>query len=206
MGRTSDARQRLMGAAYDLIWEHSYGAVTIDAICERAGVKKGSFYYFFDSKSDLAVAAIDAWWVERKALVEEMFHPDVPPLERLRNYLDFVAQRQIESYEANGQVLGCPLYTLGSEISTQDEQIRSRIQEILSYFSHYVEKAIAEAQAAGEVDGKNAALRARSFVACYAGTLARARIENDVEPIRTLVSDAFELLGSRQVVTGGLNF
>ena len=190
-----------MDAAYDLIWEHSYGAVTIDAICERAKVKKGSFYYFFDSKSDLAVAAIDAWWIERKALVEEMFRPEVPPLERLRKYLDFVAQRQIEAYESSGQVLWCPLFTLGSEISTQDEQIRSHIHEILSYFGHYVEKAIAEAQAAGVVDGKNAALTARSFLASYAGTLMRARIENDIEPIRSLSSDAIEMIGANPAGT-----
>lgn len=44
MGRTSDAKERLLAAALDLIWERSYGSVTIDAICEKAGVKKGSFY------------------------------------------------------------------------------------------------------------------------------------------------------------------
>jgi len=32
----------LMEAALDLIWEESYGAVTIDDICKRADVKKGS--------------------------------------------------------------------------------------------------------------------------------------------------------------------
>ena len=57
MGRTSDADERLMTAARDLMWEESYGSVTIDDICARAGVKKGSFYYFFDSKAALAVAA-----------------------------------------------------------------------------------------------------------------------------------------------------
>jgi TetR/AcrR family transcriptional repressor of nem operon len=200
MGRTSDAMQRLRDAAYDLIWEHSYGAVTIEAICERAGVKKGSFYYFFDSKSDLAVAAIDAWWVERRALVEEMFHPDVPPLERLRRYVDFVARRQIESYETSGQVLGCPLFTLGSEICTQDEQIRSRIHEILACFGRYVEQAIREAQVAGEVEGKNAELKARAFVAYYAGILTQCRIENNVEPMRSLASDAFELIGAHPIL------
>ena len=49
MGRTSDAKERLMAAALDLTWEESYGAITIDDICRRAGVKKGSFYYFFES-------------------------------------------------------------------------------------------------------------------------------------------------------------
>ena len=48
MGRTSDADERLKDAALALIWEESYGAVTIDDICNRAEVKKGSFYYFFD--------------------------------------------------------------------------------------------------------------------------------------------------------------
>src|SRR5476649_1239682 len=105
MGRTSNARQRLMDAAHDLIWEYSYGAVTIESICERAGVKKGSFYYFFDSKSDLAVAAIKAWWDERKLIVGECFRPEVPPLERIVKYLDYVAQLQLEAYEETGQML-----------------------------------------------------------------------------------------------------
>jgi len=197
MGRTSNARQRLMDAAYDLIWEHSYGAVTIEAICDRARVKKGSFYYFFDSKSDLAVAAIDAWWVERKAITEKLFQPEVPPLERIRKYLDYIASCQIESYEATGQVLGCPLFTLGAEICTQDEEIRARIDHIIASLSNYFKEAMVEAQEAGEIQGKNAVPKARSLVAYYAGTLTQARIENSLEPIRNLTSDAFALIGAR---------
>ena len=62
MGRVSDAKQRLMDAVTELIWSGSYGSTTIDHICEKAGVKKGSFYYFFDSKSDLAAVAFEAEW------------------------------------------------------------------------------------------------------------------------------------------------
>ena len=50
MPRVSDMKTRLMDAAMDLIWENSYGTTSVDAICERAGAKKGSFYYFFKSK------------------------------------------------------------------------------------------------------------------------------------------------------------
>lgn len=197
MGRTSDARQRLMDAAYDLIWEHSYGAVTIDAICERAAVKKGSFYYFFNSKSDLAVAAIDAWWAERKVTIEEMFRPEVPPLERIRSYLNFISKRQIDAYNSTGQILGCPLFTLGSEICTQDERIRSRIHGFLTGMSRYIEEAVAQAQAAGEIEGDNAAMKARFLWAYYEGILTRARIENNPELLRNLGADALELIGVR---------
>ena len=50
MGRVSDAKEKLMEAVMELIHTGSYGSTTIDHICEKAGVKKGSFYYFFDSK------------------------------------------------------------------------------------------------------------------------------------------------------------
>ena len=82
MGRKSDAKQRLLEAAQDLIWEHSYGVVTIDAICEKAGVKKGSFYYFFESKADLAVAALEEdWQSEMKPKFDAMFSASNPPMD-----------------------------------------------------------------------------------------------------------------------------
>ena len=43
MGRTSNAKERLLQVAFDLIWEQSYGSVSVDDICARAKVKKGSF-------------------------------------------------------------------------------------------------------------------------------------------------------------------
>jgi TetR/AcrR family transcriptional repressor of nem operon len=89
MGRVSDAKQRLMDAVLELIWTGSYGNTTIDHICDKAGVKKGSFYYFFESKADLAAAAFEANWQIKKAELDAMFSPTIPPLERLQKYCDF---------------------------------------------------------------------------------------------------------------------
>jgi TetR/AcrR family transcriptional repressor of nem operon len=197
MGRTSDARERLMNAAYKLIWEHSYGAVTIDAICEQAGVKKGSFYYFFDSKSDLAITAIDTWWLERKSLLEKIFRPEVPPVERLRGYLDFLSQRQMTVYGTTGQVLGCPLFTLGAEIATQDEKIRERICLFLECMTVYVEKAMADGIASGEIEGRDPVAKARLFLAFYEGVLTRARIDKNPVPIHQLSANTLEVIGAR---------
>jgi hypothetical protein len=46
MGRKSDGKERLLQAILDLMCQSSYGTLTIDAICERAGVKKGYCYNF----------------------------------------------------------------------------------------------------------------------------------------------------------------
>jgi TetR/AcrR family transcriptional repressor of nem operon len=197
MGRTSDSRQRLMHAAHELIWGYSYGAVTIEAICAHAKVKKGSFYYFFDSKADLAVAAINAWWDERRQLMDHVFHPSVRPLDRIAGYLGHVVQSQLEKFEASGQVLGCPLFTLGSEISTQDERIRTLLHGILGTLARHFEAAIRDAQAAGDVEGSDATLKGRHLWAFYEGTLTQARIDNNPELLRHLCADALALIGAR---------
>ena len=132
MGRTSDANERLMTAALNLMWEESYGAVTIDDICQRAEVKKGSFYYFFDSKSDLAVAALERNALAQKELWDEQFSPSLAPLDRIRTRCQYLYQKQADIKARTGKVLGCPLCSVGSEICNQDERIREKIQEILA--------------------------------------------------------------------------
>src|SRR5258708_31052088 len=89
MPRVSDMKERLLDAAMDLIWHNSYGTTSVDAICERAGAKKGSFYYFFKSKSELAAAALEADWDKKKAQMDSIFSATVPTLEQLARYFCF---------------------------------------------------------------------------------------------------------------------
>src|SRR5260370_18181133 len=131
MPRTSDAKERLTDAAMDLIGENSYGATSVDAICERADVRKGSFYYFFKSKSELAAAALEADWKKRKVDMDSIFSPTVPPLERLERYFDFVYDRLAKLQKKCGAVLGCPLFTGGSEVSTQAKPLRDKQKKLL---------------------------------------------------------------------------
>jgi len=198
MGRPSDAKARLMKAVRELIWTGSYGSTTIDQICERAGVKKGSFYYFFDSKCDLAVAALDEDFQKRRVELDAIFSPTVPPLDRIRNYCEFGYRLQAELKNDCGAVLGCPLCTLGSEVSTQDEKLRLKIQEILQYKSKYIETAIRDADAAGLIKAPDAAAKTRMVRAYIEGLLTQARIQNDLAPLREAVQGVFELLGAKQ--------
>src|SRR5262245_9364884 len=149
MGRVSDAKERLMEAVSELIWTGSYGSTTIDQICDKAGVKKGSFYYFFEGKAELAVAAVDEDWQRRRPELDAIFSPTVPPLERLRKYCEFGYRFQEEICKRYGCVLGCPLFSVGAEVSTQEDKLQKKIQEILEYKRKYLESTIRDAHAAG---------------------------------------------------------
>ena len=186
-----------MDAAHELIWNYSYGAVTIEAICDRANVKKGSFYYFFDSKADLAVAAIEAWYEGRRTTMQPLLPVGTPPLDRLSIYMRVVIDNQMQAYRETGRLLGCPIFTLGSEISTQDDRLRTLVQEILQTGARFFEDIIRDAMAAGDIEEGDVALKFRQLWSFYEGTLTRARIENDPELLRNLNSDALALLGAR---------
>jgi TetR/AcrR family transcriptional repressor of nem operon len=195
MGRVSDAKPRLMGAVMELIWTGSYGATTIDQICEKAQVKKGSFYYFFDSKADLAVAALDEEWSEKRAELDSVFSPTVAPMERLQKYCDLMYKFQAEIQRKYGHVLGCPLFSVGSEVSTQEGGLQQKIEEILDYKRKYFESAIRDAHAAGLIHAPEAAAKARTLFAYYQGLLTEARIYDNLEILRGAVDGTYELLG-----------
>ena len=201
MPRVSDMKERLTDAAMDLIWENSYGATSVDAICERAGAKKGSFYYFFKSKSELAAAALESDWKKRKADMDSIFSATVPPLERLERYFDFVHDRLAEVQRKCGSILGCPLMSIGSEVSTQDELLRAKVQEILDRKIRYFESAIRDAHSQGLIEAPDAKAKAKGLFACYQGTLAQARIHNNLELLREFKHVALDILGAKPVAT-----
>lgn len=198
MGRVSDAKQRLMDAVLDLIWSGSYGTTTIDQICAKAEVKKGSFYYFYQSKAELAAEAFSESWKSKRFELDALFSPVVPPLERLKKYCDFAFQFQSEIKAKYGRVLGCPHSCLGSEVATQEDLLSKKIQEIMAYKQKYIESAIRDAQAAGLLPASDVSAKARMILAYYEGLLTQARIQNDLELVRDAATGIFAILGVKE--------
>ena len=192
-------KERLTDAALDLMWENSYGTTSVDAICERAGAKKGSFYYFFKSKSELTAAALEAEWNKSKANMDALFSPTIPPLERFDRYFDYVHDRLAELQTKCGSILGCPLLTIGSEVSTQDQVVRNTVDRIWNRKIKYFESAIRDAHAQGLIEAPDPEAKAKMLFACYHGTLTQARIQNDVGLIRDFKEAARDVLGVKQM-------
>lgn len=193
MGRT-DARERLLQAAIDLIWTSSYGAVSVDAICERADVRKGSFYHFFASKDELVVAALDAHWVTRRPFLDEIFSASRPPLERLARYFAYVVTRQTEIKGQYGRVLGCFHNSVGSECVQRPADIATKAQEIIVALRRYLETALRDAQAEGLVPPGDPAVEAKNLFAYIEGALAQARVHDDLDVLRRIPETAFALV------------
>jgi TetR/AcrR family transcriptional repressor of nem operon len=189
MGRTSSARRRLLNAASDLLWEKSYHSVTLDEVCARAGVRKGSLYHFFDSKISVASAALQHFWETlAKPAYERHFSTAIPPLARIICFLDWLQYLQREKHRKVGKILGWPFFTLGCELGAREPAIARRLCDVESAEHRYFESAIRDAIAQEIIEPCVARAEAISLRAAVAGILGRARILDEPEELTTLTA------------------
>lgn len=72
MTKATDARERILDAAQQLVMERGFTATTVDAVLEAASASKGAFFHHFASKADLG-----------RVLVERYAHADAALLDHL---------------------------------------------------------------------------------------------------------------------------
>jgi TetR/AcrR family transcriptional regulator, transcriptional repressor for nem operon len=198
MKQENETKRKILEIAMELIWESSYGSVSVDDICAKAGVNKGSFYYAFKSKSELAVAAYERHWETKRPLLDSVFSSQVPSLERLKNYCDAIVKDQNERFQKGGKVLGCPFCSLGSELSTQEETIRLKVEQMSERMMKYLESLVRDLVADGFVQTQDQKGLAHELYFYNIGIMTQAKIENNIKVLDRLHCGALRLLNVKQ--------
>ncbi|MBY8879091.1 TetR/AcrR family transcriptional regulator [Actinacidiphila acidipaludis] len=198
MGRTSDARQKILDAAQALIELRGYSALGVAEICKAAGVPKGSFYYFFESKESLALTVLDEHWAaQRTAWTGLLTDTATPPLHRLRRLFEETEAAQLAGQQDCGTVSGCMFGNLSLEMSNQTEAVRTRLQEIFDAQVDMVEAVVAEARDRGEAGVTDVHEAARSVVAQLEGQVLFAKLYNSTGRLGSLWPNCLALLAAR---------
>lgn len=197
MGRTSDARRKILDAAESLMELRGYSALGVAEICKAAAVPKGSFYYFFESKEALALAVLDERWAaQRRDWARTLGDTTVEPLLRLRRLFEDTEAAQLAGQRDCGTVSGCMFGNLSLEMSNQTEAVRARLQQIFDAQVDMVESVVAEALARGEVDVADVREAACSVVAQLEGQVLFAKLYNDTARLGALWATCLALLGA----------
>jgi TetR/AcrR family transcriptional repressor of nem operon len=195
MGRTSDARERLIAAALELFSERAYSSVGVAEIAAHAGVQKGSFYYFFPSKEALALAVIDQHWDWQRAEWQNILDSDGTALEHLRGIFDAMAQFQIDGLRGTGSVTGCLFGKLALEVSSVNEPMQKRLQQIFEEQVEMIRAELASAVDTGELTIADVPTAAKSIVAQLEGLVLFAKLFNDPAELDSLWASSLRLLG-----------
>ncbi|MFI6577200.1 TetR/AcrR family transcriptional regulator [Nocardiopsis sp. NPDC050513] len=180
MGRTSDARERILDSSRRLLRTRGYTALGVAQICDDAGVKKGSFYHFFDSKQALTIETVDEHWAEERRGLEAVLAGAGGPVERLHALVECLVGTQRADHSESGAMYGCLYGNLALELSGQEPEVRGRLAKVFDDQVAMVARLIAEAQEEELIGrGTSAQTLARSMVAQIEGTVLLARVRND---------------------------
>lgn len=98
-------RQHIIELAAEVVYRQGFKGTSVENVLEIAGVGKGNFYHYFRSKDELGVAIIgeiEKWF--NGAPGDEIFSPSKAPLQRLKDYLAYIAQRR--HHDNHGDPLG----------------------------------------------------------------------------------------------------
>jgi TetR/AcrR family transcriptional repressor of nem operon len=196
-----DSAERLLDAASELMYQRGYEAVSVQDVCERADVRKGSFYYWFPSKAALAVAMLDADWRGTRArLFEPAFDPGLgssgAPLERFDRFAGLLLAHNRRVRDREGAMLGCGFGNFAAELSARDAVVRAKLADVFADMRAYFERAIGDAVQAGDIPPTNISQASLAVLAHMEGLVLVAKAANDPDLMARFSEDVRALLGA----------
>jgi TetR/AcrR family transcriptional repressor of nem operon len=126
MSRISN-KDRILADGLKVMLERGYVGASVRDIVDAAGVPQGSFTNHFVSKEAFSLEILDRYFANSRIVIADTLRNDaIPPLKRLRAYID-ASIAAIRSHEVKN---GCLIGNFAAEASDHSEIIRKRVSEI----------------------------------------------------------------------------
>lgn len=179
------SKTKLLDAALTLVRTKGYAATTIDDVCQRAELTKGSFFHHFKSKEELAIQAAHHWSAVTGGLFALAPCTKLAnPLDRVLGYVDF--RKAITKGEV--PQFSCFVGTMAQETHQTNPAIRQACDASIRGHAARVEADIALAI---EARGIKAQFTAKSLAlythAVLQGAFILAKAENGQETAKDCI-------------------
>jgi TetR/AcrR family transcriptional regulator, transcriptional repressor for nem operon len=187
MARGDLTREKILKAAGALFHEFGYNGTSVQDIVRKADVPKGSFYNYFKSKEQLAIAASDVLYPYALAFLD--LRNTSSPVGRLRKYFQLTL-KEMQSYE---YVRGCLVGNFASEITNATPALKKRVTEHLDEATRRIAVVISQAQEMGEMDPEVSTMDLSRFIlnSLY-GAIFRSKTDRTERPMKLLQKFALD--------------
>ncbi|MEL7002920.1 MAG: TetR/AcrR family transcriptional regulator [Bacteroidota bacterium] len=166
-------KEDILKIGYDILRKNGYYHVGINQILKEAGLPKGSFYNFFESKEDFAQQVIRFYGESTKAWLEEYFSREGSPLTIIREFYNSL----VDGNEADGYSSGCLINNMSNEIGRLNETLAQEADEHFKQWIGVIAKTVEKGQNAGEITKKATAIELAEYLhAGIYGSFARMKV------------------------------
>src|ERR1700756_2064616 len=120
MARRSDTRQRMVGAARQLIREHGFHSMALSDVVERSASPRGSLYYHFpQGKAQMAAEAAEVHTREQVDMINRLAGEASTAADLVRAYVDQAKDGMLASDYGRG----CAIAPLVIEVGQSSEEL-----------------------------------------------------------------------------------
>jgi TetR/AcrR family transcriptional regulator, transcriptional repressor for nem operon len=189
----TESKERILAAAKELFLARGYAATTVDAICERAELTKGSFYYFFDSKEHLGLAVLD-WSLQQSAqMLASGPHVRIKdPVGRAFAFLEHFEKCSPELWSG-----GCLLGSFSLELTATNSRMQQAVAKMFQTVSDdFAEKLQPIAAQWAEKEAPSASELADALLGVLEGSIILAKAHRDPTRIPNAIRGFRLSLGS----------
>ena len=173
----SPTKDKLLDAAQRLMLAKGFPATTVDGICQEAGLTKGSFFHYFESKDDLGKAVLDRYAERGLGELESApFRRHSDPLKRIVASIDF----WIDRINDPSTECGCLLGHFAQELSETHPEIRAQCARYFERWTQLLKHDFDYAKSAHrprtQIDTQGLA---EHYVAVLEGSLVLTKAKHD---------------------------
>ena len=185
----ASVREQIVDAAFEQFHRHGYNACGVKLITDSAKVPKGSFYNHFESKEALALVVMDRYGETRH--LDELRTPGIPPLTRLRNHFDALAQDIVEF----GYERGCVYGNFSTEAADHIPAIRDGVSAAFDLWATAITATLREAQEDRTLtNAQSPETLARFLLNAWEGAIVGERAAKDGSSFAAFFTIAFEVV------------
>ena len=180
MARPSN-REKLLRVGMEVVHRHGFNGASVRDIVQAAGVPQGSFTNHFASKEAFGLEVIGLYFTNAQESIRQTLRNDeLPPLQRLRAYIDASKDR----LNRDGMRNGCLFGNFTAEASDASEAIRLRLVEVFAEVQAALAYCLRAAVKAGEVaPGLDCDETAAFIVASLQGANLLAKAQRSPVPV-----------------------
>jgi len=196
MTERSQTKDRILQVGAEIVHRRGFNNTGIQEILRGAEVPKGSFYFYFRSKSDFGLQLIDYYQARLTRLLEKhLAREDLPPLERLLDYF-----RELRGgFESDACKGGCPVGNMAQEMGDLDEAFRLRLVQAFQALREGVRRALEQAADRGALDAQRDTSGLADFIlSSWQGAILQMKVDKSTEPLQRFEAIVFgELLPAK---------
>ncbi|MDX8382700.1 MAG: TetR/AcrR family transcriptional regulator [Ghiorsea sp.] len=195
MDRSLDSKSRIIDTASALFHKHGFESVGMQKICTQAKVSKSSFYHFFTSKDELAIAVLEAHWQQGKSSIQELMVSPLSPLAKIQFIFEHSLTDETMFCSESGDFMGCPFGNLASELSASNPVLREKVQQVFESFTEIFCQLIEQAQAQSELSHQmDSQATARALMTFMQGLSVLGKVHNDSNQLQQDAAFALHLM------------